>query len=87
MTYVSSFYHAFSGAQKVPGAPAPSMPGTPQARAQSRPPAPSLLPSLHVPVQGSGQPGSGLVVVVSCVSEEVVFASSLTLLSLTVFQY
>lgn len=24
MTYVSSFYHAFSGAQKVPGAPAPS---------------------------------------------------------------
>lgn len=43
MTYVSSFYHAFSGAQKVRGAPAPSLPSTPHARLQtmpSRPPPP-----------------------------------------------
>lgn len=43
MTYVSSFYHAFSGAQKVLEAPAPSLPSTPHAGPQtmpSRPPPP-----------------------------------------------
>lgn len=40
MTYVSSFYHAFSGAQKVLGVPAPSLPGAPHARPQTMPPCP-----------------------------------------------
>lgn len=37
MTYVSSFYHAFSGAQKVLAAPAPSLPSTPHAGPQTMP--------------------------------------------------
>lgn len=47
MTYVSSFYHAFSGAQKVPRAPsAPPMPSIPHAPYLSCLP---LLPPWQVP--------------------------------------
>lgn len=53
MTYVSSFYHAFSGAQKVPEAPAPSSPSTPHARPDPKP-RPPARPHLSL-ATGSGR--------------------------------
>lgn len=74
MTYVSSFYHAFSGAQKVPADPCFFYAQHTSCQILATPSRPSLLS----PSMSQCRCLEGLVLVlwiVSCIYEEVLFAS------------